>query len=106
MRPPITLRAGWGLVVAAFKRADTGTAYVFLLNALSFAAVIWVLVNWKRVPLFKSALPSERIVGSIFTGLRYVRYAPELQASLARAFTFTFFVSSIWSLLAVVAKKD
>jgi MFS family permease len=95
-----------GLMVAAFKRTDTGTAYVFLLNALSFAGVIWVLVNWKRTPLFKSALPSERIAGSIRSGLRYVRYAPDLQASLIRAFTFTFFVSAIWSLLAIVAARD
>jgi MFS family permease len=95
-----------GLMLAAFKRTDTGTAYVFLLNALSFAGVIWVLVNWKRTPLFKSALPSERIVPSIRTGLRYVRHAPDLQASLIRAFTFTFFVSAIWSLLAVVAARD
>jgi MFS family permease len=95
-----------GLLVAAFQRIYTGAGAVFLLNALSFASVIWVLFNWKRVPLFKSALPSERVAGSIFTGLRYVRYAPELQASLARAFTFTFFVSAIWALLAVVAKKD
>ena len=94
-----------GLMVAAFKRTDTGTAYVFLLNAISFAGVIWVLVNWKRTPLFKSALPSERIAPSIRTGLRYVRYAPDLQASLIRAFTFTFFVSAIWSLLAVVAAR-
>ncbi len=72
-----------GLMVAAFKRTDTGTAYVFLLNSVSFAAVIWVLVNWKRVPLFKSALPSERMAASIRGGLRYVRYAPNLQASLA-----------------------
>jgi hypothetical protein len=68
---------------------------VFLLNSISFAAVIWVLVNWKRVPLFKSALPSERMAASIRSGLRYVRYAPNLQASLLRAFTFTFFVSAI-----------
>jgi MFS family permease len=95
-----------GLMVAAFKRTDTGSAYVFLLNSLSFAGVIWVLVNWKRVPLFKSALPSERMAASIRSGLRYVRYAPDLQASLLRAFTFTFFVSAIWSLLAVVAKRD
>ncbi len=95
-----------GLMVAAFKRTDTGTAYVFLLNSISFAGVIWVLVNWKRVPLFKSALPSERMAASIRTGLRYVRYAPGLQASLLRAFTFTFFFSAVWSLLAVVAHND
>ena len=65
-----------------------------------------VLVNWKRIPLFKSALPSERIAGSIRSGLRYVRYAPDLQSSLVRAFIYTFFISAIWSLLAVVAKRD
>jgi MFS family permease len=95
-----------GMMVAAFQRADTGTAYVFLLNSLSFAAVIWVLVNWKRVPLFKSTLPSERIAASIRSGLRYVRYAPELQAILLRGFSFCFFFSAIWSLLAVVARND
>ncbi len=95
-----------GLMVAAFKRTDTGSGAVFFLNAVSFAGVIWVLVNWKRVPLFKSTLPAERIAGSVRTGLRYIRYAPDLQASLLRAFVFTFFVSAIWSLLAVVAQRD
>jgi MFS family permease len=95
-----------GLMVAAFKRNETGAAYVFLLNSVSFAAVIWVLANWKRIPLFKSALPSERMAASIRSGLRYVRYAPNLQASLLRAFTFTFFFSAVWALLAVVARND
>ncbi|QHN04621.1 MFS transporter [Granulicella sp. WH15] len=95
-----------GLMVAAFKTAHTGAGAVFALNAVSFAGVIWVLVNWKRVPLFKSALPSERIAGSIRSGLRYVRYSPQLQASLVRALHYTFFVSAIWSLLAVVARQD
>ncbi len=95
-----------GLMVAAFQRVSQGAGSVFALNALSFAAVIWVMVNWKRVPLFKSALPSERIAGSIRSGLRYVRYSPQLQSSLLRAFTYTFFVSAIWSLLAVVAHRD
>ena len=62
--------------------------------------------NWKRTPLFKSALPTERISGSIRGGLRFVRYSPQLQSSLVRAFTYCFFVSAIWSLLAVVALAD
>ena len=95
-----------GLMVAGFQRVHTGAGSVFALNAVSFAGVIWVLVNWKRIPLFKSALPSERIAASIRSGLRYVRYAPDLQASLVRAFVFTFFISAIWSLLAVVARRD
>ncbi len=95
-----------GLMVAGFASVHRGAGSVFLLNALSFAGVIWVLVQWKRTPLFKSALPAERIAGSIRSGLRYVRYSPTLQSSLIRAFTFTFFVSGIWSLLAVVARRD
>src|SRR5207248_4098244 len=95
-----------GLMVAGFQRVTIGAGSVFALNALSFAGVIWVLVNWKRVPLFKSALPSERVPATIRTGLRYVMYAPNFRASLVRAFTFTFFVSAIWSLLAVVAHND
>ena len=95
-----------GLLVAAFTRADTGAGWVFALNSASFAGVIWILWQWKRQPLFKSALPAERIAGSVRSGLRYLRFAPDLQASLTRAFGFTFFVSAVWSLLALVAKRD
>ena len=95
-----------GLMVAAFKSTNMGSAWVFLLNSVSFAGVIWVLVNWKRTPLFKSTLPSERMAASIRGGLRYVRHAPNLQASLLRAFTFTFFFSAVWALLAIVARND
>ena len=95
-----------GLLVAAFARADTGAGWVFLINSASFAGVIWILWQWKRQPLFKSALPSERIAGSVRSGLRYLRFAPALQGSLVRAFGFTFFVSAVWSLLALVAKSD
>lgn len=95
-----------GLMVAAFATAHQGAGAVFALNSLSFAGVIWVLMNWKRNPIFKSALPTERISGSIRGGLRYVRHSPILQASLVRAFTYTFFISAIWSLLAVVARRD
>ena len=95
-----------GLLVAAFYKADTGAGWVFALNSASFAGVIWILWKWKRTPLYKSALPAERIYGSVVSGLRYLRYAPTLQAPLIRAFTFTFFISAVWSLLALVAKRD
>ena len=95
-----------GLMIAAFVHAGRGAAWVFALNSASYAGVIWILWRWKRTPLFKSALPAERIVGSLQSGLRYIRYAPRLQAPLWRAFVFTFFVSAVWSLLAVVARQD
>jgi MFS family permease len=94
-----------GLMVAAFASPTHGAASVFFLNAVSFVAVIWVLYSWHRTPLFKSALPGERMLGSMRTGLRYVRHAPALQAVLIRAFLFTLFVSAVWALLAVVAQQ-
>lgn len=94
-----------GLTVAVFASTTKGAGTVFFINAVSFIAVIWVLYVWHRTPLFKSALPAERMLGSMRTGLRYVRYAPALQAVLIRAFLFTFFVSAVWALLAVVAQQ-
>ena len=95
-----------GLSIALFYRATTGAASVFLLNSLSFVGVIWVLYRWKRNPPFKSALPSERIQGSVRSGIRYIRYAPILQAAFVRTILFTLFVSSVWALLAIVARND
>jgi MFS family permease len=95
-----------GFAIAFFVHADTGAAWTFLLNSLSFVGVIVVLYRWKRNPLFKSALPAERIYGSMRAGLRYVQFAPLLKAALLRAFFFTLFVSAVWSLLAVVAARD
>ncbi|HET6219189.1 MAG TPA: MFS transporter, partial [Acidobacteriaceae bacterium] len=83
-----------------------GAASVFLLNSLSFVGVILVLYRWKRNPLFKSALPAERIRGSVRAGIRYLRYAPMLQAAFVRTFMFTLFVSAVWALLAIVARND
>ncbi len=95
-----------GLAVALFARATTGAASVFFLNSLSFVGVILVLYRWQRNPIFKSALPAERIRGSVRAGVRYLRYAPMLQAAFMRTLLFTVFVSAVWALLAVVARND
>ena len=95
-----------GLAIALYSRATTGAASVFLLNSLSFVGVILVLYRWQRNPLFKSALPAERMRGSVRAGVRYLRYAPMLQAAFVRTLIFTTFVSAVWALLAIVAKRD
>ena len=87
--PGLTSPAPWdrplgGLAIALFAHATTGAASVFLLNSLSFVGVILVLYRWQRNPLFKSALPAERIRGSVRAGIRYLRYAPMLQAAFMR----------------------
>ena len=95
-----------GLMIAAYAVPHRGAGWVFALNSASFAGVIWILWRWKRTPIYKSALPAERIAGSVRSGLRYLRHAPDLQGPLIRSFIFTFFVSAVWSLLALVAKSD
>jgi MFS family permease len=98
--------AAGGLIVAAFASVMLGAGVVFLINALSFVAVVVVVFRWKRTPLFTSALPAERLVGSMRAGLRYTRFAPALRSILVRAFLQTFCVSSMWALLAVVAREN
>jgi MFS family permease len=98
--------AAGGLLVAAFASVMIGSGTVFLVNALSFIAVLVVIYRWKRTPFFTSALPAERMLGSMRSGLRYVRHAPPLRAILLRAFLQTFCVSGMWALLAVVAQRD
>jgi MFS family permease len=95
-----------GLAVAAFATAARGAGVVFSLNAVSFVAVIAVLAAWHRTPPYKSALPAERLFGSMRSGARYLRHAPVLQAVFLRAFLFTTFASAVWALLAVVANQD
>jgi len=95
-----------GLMVAIYASAYKGAGSVFFLNSLSFLAVIWVLAQWKRSPLFKSALPAERLFGSMRSGLRYLRHSPPLRAILIRCFAFTFAASAVWALLAVVAQRE
>jgi MFS family permease len=98
--------AAGGLTVAAFVSVARGAGLVFCLNAFSFLAVLGVIYRWKRKPYFTSALPAERLMGSLRAGARYVRFAPPIRAILVRAFLQTFFVSGMWALLAVVAQQD
>ena len=89
-----------GLVVAA-----AGPAAVFLLNAVSFVGVIFVLYRWQRKQR-QSALPTERLVGAIRAGLRYVHYAPALDAVLVRVGVFISCGSALWALLPIVARQQ
>jgi len=95
-----------GLMVAAFATVILGAGAVFLVNSLSFVAVIVVLFKLRSTPLYKSALPAERLSGALLSGLRYLRYTPDLRATFARTFTFACFASAVWALLAVVARQD
>lgn len=89
-----------GLVVAA-----VGSWAVFLLNSLSFLGVMLVLYRWQREPL-ESISPTERVIGAMRAGLRYVRHDPGLRAVLARTAIFVLCASALWATLPLIARKE
>lgn len=88
-----------GLLVAA-----AGSGPVFLLNALSFLGVIFVIYRWQPAPE-RSTMPPEHIFGAMRAGLRYVRHAPELRAALVRTAAFIGCASALWALLPLQARN-
>lgn len=87
-----------GAVVAA-----AGPAAAFLLNALSFVGVMWVLYRWDR-PSRGSAFPAERLWGAMRAGVRYVRHTPPFRAVLVRAAAFVTGAGGLWALLPALAR--
>jgi MFS family permease len=86
-----------GVVVAL-----AGPGAVFLLNAVSFVGVVVVLYRWHQ-PKRWNPLPSERLLPAIRMGIRYARYATDLQAALIRTGMFIIFASALWALMPLVA---
>src|SRR5579862_1556488 len=89
-----------GLVVAWI-----GAGAAFILNAISFIAVLIVLYQWKRAPEHSST-STETVVAAMWAGMRYVRFAPTMHAVLLRSGTFILSASALWSLLPLVAKVE
>ena len=97
-----------GPAIGGVILAATSAGTVFLVNAVTFLAVIGVVAAWRshRPP---ATLPREHIGDAIRAGGRYVAASPALRvillrAFLLRAFLFIFFASSIWALLPLTAK--
>ena len=80
-------------------------AALFALNAVSFLAVVAVVVMWKRKPQ-NTDLPPEHVLGAIRTGLSYARHTPFMRAVLVRVLGFIFFSSALWALLTLHARED
>ncbi|WP_257237157.1 MFS transporter [Nostoc sp. 'Peltigera malacea cyanobiont' DB3992] len=95
-----------GPAIAGLILVAANAGVVFLINALSFVAVIFILYRWQRKPFYESALPAERVLGSMRAGIRYVRFSPALQAVLIRAAVLTSCTSALLALLPLVAQQD
>ncbi len=94
-----------GPALAGAILAVTGPGMVFIFNAISFSAVIWVIFRWRNEQA-ASSLPSERFIGSMRTGLRYVRQARELHAVILRGIALFFAMSAPLVFLPLVVKTE
>ena len=90
-----------GVVIVAL-----GVAWPFLLNALSFGAVIIALLWWRPSPSASSDLPAERFWAAMRTGLRYAGASRPFKATLVRAVAFFSFAAAYWALLPLVARQE
>ena len=89
-----------GIMVSAI-----GSWAVFFLNSLSFVGVILVVYRWKREPV-ESVAPTERIMGAMRAGVRYVRHDPELRAVFVRTGVYVSCASALWAMMPLVARKQ
>lgn len=101
----INLSRSIGPALAGIIIAVAGTGVVFLINAASFIGIILVVYRWKREPKI-NALPTERVVGAIQSGIRYVRFSPVFQSVLIRTTAYAFFASALLGLLPLLVRQE
>ncbi len=94
-----------GPALGGFIIAITGPAAVFAINAVSFLGIIFVLYQWKGETTL-STLPSERFVGAMRAGVRYVRRSPELHRIIFKSSLFFFFSSVVLALLPLFIRRE
>lgn len=87
-----------GLVVAV-----AGPGWVFILNAVSFLAIVGVLIWWRR-PRPEETMPAETFNGAMRAGLRYAAHSPAFRGVLNRVALFTLPAAALQALLPVVVR--
>jgi MFS family permease len=90
-----------GPAIAGLLIAGVGTGWVFIINAASFATVLWALLALRVHELHRHERPAPK-VGGFIDGFRYVRARPELFAVMTMLFlvatfcmNFAVFVSAM-----------
>ena len=89
-----------GLIIVAF-----GIAWPFLINALSFVAVIGALWIWQTTPAAPRA-EQQSFLASLREGLAHAAQNQALQNTLLRSLLFYSFGSAYWALLPLIARQQ
>lgn len=79
-----------------------GPGASFLVNAVCFFGVIFVIYAWKRPQLIPER--RERVLRAVRTGLEYFQKSVEVRAVLVRTAVFSFAASALLALLPLMAK--
>ena len=90
-----------GPALAGFLLLFGGPAFAFGLNAVSYLAIVGVLLAWHRRHR-PSVLPREHFLSAMRVGLRFVRYTPVMRASMLRSAAFFGAASAPWALLPLI----
>ncbi len=93
-----------GPAIGGFVVAVAGPGWVFMLNAVSFLAIVGVLVWWRR-PVTEDSMPAETLSGAMRAGLRYATHSPAFRGVLNRTAIFTFPAAAQQSLLPIIARN-
>lgn len=101
----INVARALGPAIAGVLVSLSGPWATFALNALSFFAVMAVLLTWKRERQL-ATFPAERLLGAIRAGWRYSRASRPLQAVLVRAAAFFVGASAGMSLLPLIVRGE
>ena len=94
-----------GPALGGFVVAAGGPGWVFVLNAISFLAVVGALVWWRR-PATEISGPPESLSGAMRAGVRYAVHAPALRGVLTRTALFCLPAACLQGLLPVVARSS
>ena len=100
----VNLARAVGPALGGLVLARWGAGINFPVNALSFFAVLLVLIRWHE-SIKKPVLPAERFVGAVRAGVRYLRYSSELQTVAVRTGAFVLSASALWALLPVMVRS-
>src|ERR1700722_19432042 len=95
-----------GPAIAGYAIAKLSIAVPFWCCCAGSLALLAALIWWREPPRPKETLPAERLISAMTTGLRYVRYSREMDATLIRAIAFFPFASAYLALLPLLARPQ
>jgi predicted MFS family arabinose efflux permease len=95
-----------GPAIAGYAIAMLSIAVPFWCCCAGNLALLAALIWWQAPRRPTASLPAERLISAMMTGVRYVRYSREMDATLIRGAAFFPFASAYPALLPLVARNE